>query len=409
MRSVTLASDEPHGLERAAYYTLLAFAAAVQLSIAVADIFLALAALLWVGVLVRDRERFEVPRMFWPLAAYAAATLVASVFSVDRYVSLIDCKQLLLFAIVPIAYRLLPGRRALTVVDIIITVGAISAVYGIVQFGPLKFDTLGRRPQGTLGMYMTYSGQLMLVACVAAARILYRTNDRMWAALVMPALIVALAATLSRNAWVGACAGIGLLFVIRDFRLIGLLPVAAAVFIAVAPAQVSDRLYSTFRLNTLRHESVTTQASLESNRDRLAMIKSGLQIVKTYPLVGVGPNMVTQVYPRFRDPQAVKQSNPHLHNVPLQIAAERGLPALAVWVWFMFTLVRDFLAKRKTTALPSLAMAGLACVVAILAAGLFEYNFGDSEFLMTFLVLVTLPFAAARDIDRARAAASSRG
>ena len=30
----------------------------------------------------------------------------------------------------------------------------------------------------------------------------------------------------------------------------------------------------------------------------------------------------------------------------------------------------------------------------MLAAGLFEYNFGDSEFLMLFLVLVTLPYAA---------------
>ena len=29
----------------------------------------------------------------------------------------------------------------------------------------------------------------------------------------------------------------------------------------------------------------------------------------------------------------------------------------------------------------------------MLAAGLFEYNFGDSEFLMLFLVLVTLPYA----------------
>jgi len=35
----------------------------------------------------------------------------------------------------------------------------------------------------------------------------------------------------------------------------------------------------------------------------------------------------------------------------------------------------------------------LAAIAAMLAAGLFEYNFGDSEFLMLFLVLVTLPFA----------------
>jgi hypothetical protein len=32
----------------------------------------------------------------------------------------------------------------------------------------------------------------------------------------------------------------------------------------------------------------------------------------------------------------------------------------------------------------------------MLAAGMFEYNFGDSEFLMLFLVLVTLPYAAGR-------------
>ena len=31
----------------------------------------------------------------------------------------------------------------------------------------------------------------------------------------------------------------------------------------------------------------------------------------------------------------------------------------------------------------------------MLAAGLFEYNFGDSEFLMLFLLLITLPFALA--------------
>ena len=36
-------------------------------------------------------------------------------------------------------------------------------------------------------------------------------------------------------------------------------------------------------------------------------------------------------------------------------------------------------------------------MVAMLVAGMSEYNFGDSEFLMLLLVLITLPFAAARD------------
>ena len=62
----------------------------------------------------------------------------------------------------------------------------------------------------------------------------------------------------------------------------------------------------------------------------------------------------------------------------------------------MVTLIRDFLARRRSSSLPSLAAGGLACVIAMLAAGMFEYNFGDSEFLMLFLVLVTLPYAADR-------------
>ena len=394
---VVRASDGPHGIERAAYYSLLAFAAALPFSIFASETLLTITGVLWLATVLSRHERIEVPRMFWPLAAYAGATIVSAAFSVDPRVSLIDCKQLLLFSIVPIAYRLLPGRRALTVVDIIITAGAISAALGLVQFGILKSDHLGQRPQGSLGMYMTYSGQLMLVACTATARILFRNSDRTWAALVMPALVAALAVTLSRNAWVGACAGIGLLLVIRDFRLIALLPVVAVVFLAVAPAPLADRLYSSFRFNAFRHDSATTEASLASNRDRLAMIRSGLHIIKDDPLTGVGPDVVIQVYPHYRDPLAVKQSNPHLHNVPVQIAAERGLPALALWLWFVYTLVADFVRRRKTTTVPSITMAALASVVAMVMAGMFEYNFGDSEFLMLFLLLVVLPYAVDRE------------
>jgi O-antigen ligase len=391
---VVRASDGPHGIERAAYYSLLAFAAALPFSIFASETLLTITGVLWLAMVLSRHERVEVPRMFWPLAAYAGATLVSAAFSVDPRVSLIDCKQLLLFSIVPIAYRLLPARRALTVVDIIITVGAISAAYGLVQFGILKWDHLGQRPQGALGMYMTYSGQLMLIACTAAGRILFRTSDRTWAALVMPALVAALAVTLSRNAWVGACAGIVLLLIMRDFRLIALLPVVAVVFLAVAPAPLADRVYSTFRLNAFRHDSATTEASLESNRDRLAMVRTGLHIIKDDPLTGVGPDMVIQVYPQYRDRYAVKQLNPHLHNVPLQIAAERGLPALGLWLWFVYTLIADCLRTRKTTSAPSITMAALASVVAMIMAGMFEYNFGDSEFLMLFLLLITLPYAA---------------
>jgi O-antigen ligase len=376
--------DSPVGLERAAWLALLAFAASLQVSIFAAGVLLTLTALLWLALVIRNRERIEVPRMFWPLLAYAAVTIISALFAVDRGVSLRDTKQLVLFAIVPIAYRLLPGRRSLTAVDVIITVGALEAIFGIVQYAILNFDHLQRRVQGSLTHYMTYSGVLMLVACTAAARIMFRRQDRTWASLVMPALLVAIALTMSRNAWVGVCVGIGLLFLLRDFRLIALLPAAAALFLAFAPTQLADRLYSTFSLSD------------PTNRDRIAMFHTGARIVRDFPLTGVGPDGVRLVYQHYRDPRAERQLNPHLHNVPLQIAAERGLPALGVWLWFIVVLIRDLARKTRSSPIRSLPTAALAGVVAMLTAGMFEYNFGDSEFLMLFLLIVTLPYAADR-------------
>ena len=295
--------------------------------------------------------------------------------------------------VVPAVYDLARGPRATTVADVIITVGAAAAAFGIVQYGMLHFDSLGQRPRGTLGHYMTYSGALMLVIGLAASRLVFGSRDRAWSALVMPALVVALALTLTRSAWVGACIAVGLLFILKDLRLLGLLPVVVALFFAFAPDSVTNRMVSIFDLRD------------PTNRDRLAMMRTGAAMVRDYPLTGVGPNMVPRRYAQYRDPDAVQATNPHLHNVPLQIAAERGVPALAAWIAFVaalaYSLFRLFRAARE----PVLAAAGLAAIAGMLAAGFFEYNFGDSEFLMLFLVMVTLPFAAARRDD---AASSSR-
>src|SRR5574338_296832 len=384
MTSLTLTAGDPPSdrLEYGALVALLGFAAALQLSIAVADILLVLCLLLWSASMLRRHERPGVPAFFWPLIAYGALTLVSAAFSLDRRASLVDSRQLLLLLIVPAVYRLAEGRRALRVADVIITVGGISAIAGIVQYGIFDFDSLGRRPQGAMGHYMTYSGLLMLVIISGAARLLFRNSDRIWTALVMPALLVALALTLTRSAWVGTFVGLAVLFSLRDFRMLAVLPIIAALFVALAPASVTDRVYSMFDIND------------PSNRDRVAMMHSGMQMVKDHPLTGVGPNMVPRVYARYRDPQAVNASNPHLNHVQLQFAAERGLPALAAWVWFLAVAVRDLWRRFRTSQVPSLAAAALGALAAMLAAGFFEYNFGDSEFLMLLLVLVTLPFGA---------------
>ncbi|MCX6552867.1 MAG: O-antigen ligase family protein [Acidobacteria bacterium] len=371
-------------LEQIAVWSLYGFVGAEQVSIAAAQILLAVMVVTWLALLATGRARFAAPPFFRPLLVYAVLTAVSTAFSVDPRASLIDDKQLLLYLVVPITYEIARGARARRAADVIITVGAASAAFGIIQYGILHYNNLGQRPQGSMGHYMTYSGLLMMVATTAAARLLFEKRDWVWPAAVMPALLAALVLTFTRSAWVGASVAIAALLLMKDFRLIGALPVLIAIGIAVAPPQVTQRLYSMFDLKD------------PTSRDRVAMVREGVRMIAADPLTGMGPNMVEREYVRFRDTDSVQRVNPHLHNVPLQIAAERGLPALAAWLWFVTSAAMGLWGLLKNGRFKFLSAAGLAAIAGMLSAGLFEHNFGDSEFLMLLLVLITLPFAAQR-------------
>jgi len=387
MTTLTLTAGVPprDRLETIGLWSLVGIVAAMQLSIAAAQILLTVASAAWLVSRLTRGERFQAPAFFWPLVVYAALTLISAGFSIDPEASFVDSKQLVLLMLVPLTYDLARGARAHSVLSIILTIGAASAFVGIVQYAVLNFDGLGRRPQGTLSHWMTYSGTLMLVICAATARLLYGTSGRLWAAFVMPALLVALSLTLTRGAWVGVAVGVAVLFLSKDFRLLALLPIIIVIGVVLAPPALIERAWSIFNPNDL------------TSRDRVAMLQAGVAMVKDYPLTGVGPNQIEPAYPRYRVAEAVKPTNPHLHNVPMQIAAERGLPALAAWLWFVVSAGLGLLTLLRKSRHKSLAAAALGCMAAMLAAGLTEYNFGDSEFLMLLLVIVTLPFAANRD------------
>jgi O-antigen ligase len=356
----------------------------VQFKLLVAQTTFGLAAILWLVVVWRERRLPEVPPFFVPLLVYAALTLASAAMSGDPRASFWDSRQLLLFLMVPIVARFARGDRATVVINTIIALGAAGAVVGIIQFAMFGFDELSKRPVGPLSHYMTFSGVLMLVTGAAVARLLFHKGEWIWPAIAVPALLVALGATFARNAWVGVFVAVVCLLAFKNWKLVIIAPVAAVLFFALAPAGIRQRALSMFDLND------------PTNRDRRAMLKVGAGMIQDYPFFGVGPEMIQREYARYRPPDAVNPTNPHLHNVPVQIAAERGLPALLVWIWFVVVALRDLLRQLKHGPGKSVAAAGLAAVIGMLAAGLFEYNFGDSEFLMLFLGLITLPFAAAR-------------
>jgi O-antigen ligase len=344
------------------------------------------AAVIWLVVASRDGQRPETPAFFLPLLIYAGLTLVSAAFSSNPIASFVDSRQLLMFLMVPIVARFTRGGRATRTIDVIIAMGAAGALVGIVQFAMFGYDNLGKRPVGALSHWMTFSGVLMLVTCAAVARLLFSPVRKAWPIVAVPALLVALVVTNTRNAWIGAFLAISCLLAIRNWKLVIIAPLLAGLAFAVAPGAVQQRASSLLN------------PSDPASRDRIVMWKIGADMIRDHPVFGVGPEMIKPAYAGYREkyPEAVNPTNPHLHNVPIEIAAERGLPALVAWLWFVIVAARDLWRQLRAQVAPAVAAAGLAAVIAMLAAGMFEYNFGDSEFLMLFLGLITLPWAAAR-------------
>jgi len=350
-------------------------------------VFFTAAAIVWLVVAVQEGRRPDAPPFFLPLLVYAGLTLVSAAVSGSAWEGFVDSKQLLMFLMVPIVTRFTRGDRATKTMDVIIAIGAAGALYGIFEFAILgKGADLDNRLTGPLGHWMTYSGVLMLTTCAAVARLTFTRLRSPWPAIAVPALLVALALTNTRNAWIGTFVAICVLLAIRNWRLVIVVPIVATLALVVAPGLVKKRAASIF------------DTADPANRDRMVMWKIGADMVRDHPVFGVGPHHLPAVYADYRQkyPEAVNLTNPHLHNVPIQIAAERGLPALAAWLWFVVVAARDLWRQVRARLAPAVAGAGLAALVAMLAAGMFEYNFGDSEFLMLFLGLITLPYAAAR-------------
>ena len=151
------------------------FVASLQMSIFAAQILLTLTLVCWVALLVRDRARPSAPAFFMPLVVYGVAdAALVGVLARRRRRASPTASSWCCFAVVPAVFDLARGRRASTVIDVIVTVGAASAACGIDPVRRCCTSTTwasGRR--AISHHYMTYSGVLMLVVCAALARLVF--------------------------------------------------------------------------------------------------------------------------------------------------------------------------------------------------------------------------------------------
>jgi O-antigen ligase len=432
-------------LARARLGLLAALAATIPISIFAAEVLFTLALLVLALRVFKRQASFPRTPLDGPLLALAVWTLLAASFAVQPALAHAESKKLVLFALFYLgveAFAVEDERERVLAAALL--GGLAQAALMLLQRYALGYDSLLRRPPGFLGHYMSAAGVTMALLLVAVARLANGPRERLrasdfavpaavllgvavvafaiahgqgvpvtrlfvaalafaagWTALspsalargaaatlpllVAPLAAVALVVSQTRSAWIGTACGLAALGALALLRLpraawAGL--AAAALVAFVVPGGIRSRL-------TLVDES---------SRDRYYMWQAGLDMVIERPVFGQGPGMVQVVYPRFRWPEAPNPRQPHLHDNMLQIAAERGLPGLAFFLWWVGVAFLAALREAQRSAAEGRgarwAAAGvLAALAAVFVAGLFEYNLGDSEVLMLVLLLTAVPFA----------------
>jgi O-antigen ligase len=277
-------------------------------------------------------------------------------------------------------------RNTRRLVDALVVVGALISFYGLAQL-LYGYGGIDRRIRGPFSHWMTYAGVLLVCELLLLARLAVDRASRRhawrWIALLL--INLGLLGSLTRGAWVALAVMLAVLLALRRPRYLTAFVPAAVLFVVLAPVPLLSRILSIADLRDT------------SNYDRLCMADAGLRMIAERPLFGIGPDMVQLRYALYRNPTAPRYWVPHLHNTLLHLTAERGLASLAAYIWLMAAPIA--LAIRRYRAegggagpRADLYLGTVLALAGFNLAGLFEYNWGDTEVQRLALFLLAIPF-----------------
>lgn len=362
------------------------------ISIAVSQIFLSLAILgFLLDRLLNPRRRLLFPPFKLPLLLFIGTTLVSWMLSPEPEIGFPPINKFWLFAIVLLVANYFSQRRTRLTYHALFLCGLVAAGFALVQYVVPSLGSVEGRLTGFMGHWMTLSGGLMLVFVAMAGYVLFSApkNMTIWL-LALSVLGVTLLLTLTRSVWIATLAGLLVAAWLRfpTWKMLLISGLGVLVLIVSLPESMQKRLVSIW------------DPQDPSNYARLQIWSTGLEMIRTNPWVGVGPQRVSKVFFDYHPDPDVRHRGGfiwiHMHNNLLQFAAERGIPCAVAWLWLLMRIGIDHYRGFRRARLPSLEKSifavGFLNVLALFLAGLFEFNFGDSEVLMVFLFLVSSPY-----------------
>jgi hypothetical protein len=131
---------------------------------------------------------------------------------------------------------------------------------------------------------------------------------------------------------------------------------------------------------------------------RAQVARVGLSRILIHPVFGHGMDAMKLHWNEWGFPGS---DMIHLHSTPLQLAFDRGLPMLALWLWMMGAFWFYIANGEKTardlsdTNSHGLLLGLLAALTGFLVSSLVNYNYGDAEATMMFWWLMGLAMVLA--------------
>jgi O-antigen ligase len=344
------------------------------------------AGLLLVWGIAKGKAQASFHILYYPLALYGLVSTLSALAADNRlhaFGEIMLWIKMLVFPTAVILLRNVPFMRNVTLKWHIVT-AMIIAVYGIAQYVIQDRRALENRITGPSSHVMTYSGLLLAASLLLVVLSAHRRKP--WLYLATATVSFALLLTFTRSVWYGWLLAVFVLLTIKRPLLLPIAAGALLIFVTFMPMEFFGRLVSAFDVEQ------------SSNLDRIRMAEAGTEMIKDYPVLGVGPGNVKEVYPLYRKPDAPRFRPPHLHNNFIQLWAERGILGVSAYLLFMVLFLREC-ARGWGGPAREFAEAGVAVAIGLGYAGLFEFNWGDTEVFymtLTLFALIVTSLEAAR-------------
>ena len=327
--------------------------------------------------IARREARFSFHILYYPLFLYGVVSTISSIASgrsIHGDLELTLWFKMLIFPVAVILLREVPAMRK-PVLYAHAVLGGGMAIWGLLQYAFLDRRMLENRISGPASHVMTYSGLLLPLSLMFL--ILWWHERKKWQLAVAVLTTITLLLTFTRSVWLGWAVAVLIVVLATRARMAFFALPVLILFITFMPLDLFSRLISTFDLQQ------------SSNFDRIRMLEAGVEMIRDEPVLGVGPANVKEAYALYRKQDAPRPRPPHLHNNVIQLWAERGILGLAAYLLFLGLFLRDCV-RAWNGPHRQWAEVGVGVAVSLTVAGLFEFNFGDTEVFYLMLNLFAL-------------------